>query len=69
MAALPTTSVPEVSAHSVLAQIGNTPLVFLGRISATVPGIEIYLKDESRNPGVVNRPALNMILDGNGAAC
>jgi cysteine synthase B len=31
-----------------------------------LPGIEIYLKDESRNPGgsVKDRPALNMILDG-----
>lgn len=66
MAALPTTTVPEVSAHSVLAQIGNTPLLFLERISAAMPGIEIYLKDESRNPGgsVKDRPALNMILDG-----
>src|SRR3954470_11116950 len=65
MAALPTTSVPEVSVHSVLAQVGNTPLIFLERISAS-PGVEIYLKDESRNPGgsVKDRPALNMILDG-----
>lgn len=55
-----------VSGHSLLAQIGNTPLVFLERISAEVPGVEIYVKDESRNPGgsVKDRPALNMVLDG-----
>lgn len=56
----------DVSRHSLLAQIGNTPLIFLERISATTPGVEIYVKDESRNPGgsVKDRPALNMVLDG-----
>jgi cysteine synthase B len=51
---------------SLLDHIGNTPLVYLDRLSATTPGIEIYAKDESRNPGgsVKDRPALNMILDG-----
>jgi cysteine synthase B len=51
---------------SLLDQIGNTPLVYLDRLSATTPGVEIYAKDESRNPGgsVKDRPALNMILDG-----
>ena len=65
-AALPLTRVADVSGHSLLAQIGNTPLVFLEKISATVPGVEIYVKDESRNPGgsVKDRPALNMVLDG-----
>ena len=60
------TRVAGVSGHSLLAQIGNTPLIFLERISAAVPGIEIYVKDESRNPGgsVKDRPALNMVLDG-----
>ncbi|HYP14997.1 MAG TPA: cysteine synthase [Bryobacteraceae bacterium] len=55
-----------LSAHSVLAQIGNTPLVYLEKLSSEVPGIEIYAKDESRNPGgsVKDRPALNMILEG-----
>lgn len=54
------------AAHSVLAQIGNTPLVFLEKLSAGLPGVEIYAKDESRNPGgsVKDRPALNMILEG-----
>jgi S-sulfo-L-cysteine synthase (O-acetyl-L-serine-dependent) len=53
-------------AHSLLAQIGNTPLLRLQRLTAGLPGIEIYLKDESRNPGgsVKDRPALNMILEG-----
>ena len=66
VAALPMTRVAGVSGHSLLAQIGNTPLIFLERISAAVPGIEIYVKDESRNPGgsVKDRPALNMVLDG-----
>jgi len=65
-AALPMTRVAGVSGHSLLAQIGNTPLIFLERISATVPGVEIYVKDESRNPGgsVKDRPALNMVLNG-----
>ncbi len=51
---------------SILAQIGNTPLVHLPRISADLPGVEIYAKAEFFNPGgsVKDRPALNMILDG-----
>ncbi|MDZ4798787.1 MAG: cysteine synthase family protein [Bryobacteraceae bacterium] len=51
---------------SVLDQVGNTPLVYLPRLSATTPGVEIYAKDESRNPGgsVKDRPALNMIREG-----
>src|SRR5512138_1205810 len=55
-----------LSPLSILGQIGNTPLVFLDRLSASTPGVEIYAKDESRNPGgsVKDRPALNMILEG-----
>lgn len=51
---------------SVLGQIGNTPLLRLARLSADLPGIEIYGKAEYFNPGgsVKDRPALNMILDG-----
>ncbi len=51
---------------SLLDQIGNTPLVSLGRIVADLPGIEIHAKLEFNNPGgsVKDRPALNMILDG-----
>jgi cysteine synthase B len=54
------------SPHSVLGQIGNTPLIHFPRLSGLTPGIEIYGKDESRNPGgsVKDRPALNMILQG-----
>ncbi len=51
---------------SVLDQVGNTPLVYLPKLSALTPGVEIYAKDESRNPGgsVKDRPALNMIREG-----
>jgi len=51
---------------SVLAQIGDTPLIHLSKISAELAGVEIYAKAEFFNPGgsVKDRPALNMILDG-----
>ena len=51
---------------SLLAAIGNTPLFKLERIAADLPGIEIYAKAEFLNPGgsVKDRPALNMILEG-----
>jgi cysteine synthase B len=50
----------------ILSFIGNTPLVRLSRIGAEFPGIEIFGKAEYFNPGgsVKDRPALNMILDG-----
>src|SRR5436190_2792955 len=53
-------------ATSLLSQIGNTPLVYLGKLSADLPGVEIYGKAEYRNPGgsVKDRPALNMIDEG-----
>src|SRR3954465_10205009 len=53
-------------AHDVIENIGNTPLLRLGRVDAEFPGIEIYGKAEFFNPGgsVKDRPALNMILDG-----
>jgi S-sulfo-L-cysteine synthase (O-acetyl-L-serine-dependent) len=55
-------------AHSatLLSLIGNTPLIRLEKISADYPGVEIYGKAEYFNPGgsVKDRPALNMILDG-----
>jgi cysteine synthase B len=53
-------------ATDVLAHIGNTPLLRLKRITEDLPGIEIYGKAEYFNPGgsVKDRPALNMILDG-----
>jgi cysteine synthase B len=66
VSALPLTRVADVSEHSLLNQIGNTPLVFLEKVSALIPGCQIFVKDESRNPGgsVKDRPALNMVLDG-----
>jgi cysteine synthase B len=54
------------SAHHLLAQIGNTPLLHLPHVSAEFPGVDIYAKAEYFNPGgsVKDRPALNMILNG-----
>jgi cysteine synthase B len=54
------------AAESVLATIGNTPLLRLERTSAEFPGVQILAKAEYFNPGgsVKDRPALNMILDG-----
>lgn len=53
-------------AGSVVEQIGNTPLLRLGRIAAPFRGVEVYAKAEFMNPGgsVKDRPALNMILEG-----
>src|SRR5437764_10721827 len=53
-------------ATDILAQIGNTPLIRLKRITRDLSGIEIYGKAEYFNPGgsVKDRPALSMILDG-----
>ena len=50
---------------SLLEQIGNTPLVRLGRSVADLPGIEIWLKLEFFNPGgsVKDRAARSIILD------
>ncbi len=51
---------------SLLAHIGNTPLLHLKKLSADLPGVEIHGKAEYFNPGgsVKDRPALNMILEG-----
>jgi S-sulfo-L-cysteine synthase (O-acetyl-L-serine-dependent) len=53
-------------AEPVLATIGNTPLLCLERIPRAFPGIQILGKAEFFNPGgsVKDRPALNMVLDG-----
>jgi cysteine synthase B len=61
--------VPRLYPHAdttVLAQIGNTPLLRLPTLTADLAGVEIYGKAEYFNPGgsVKDRPALNMILDG-----
>jgi cysteine synthase B len=49
-----------------LDQIGNTPLIRLDRFCRDLRGIEIWVKLEFFNPGgsVKDRPALNMILEG-----
>ncbi|MBI4465626.1 MAG: cysteine synthase family protein [Acidobacteria bacterium] len=51
---------------SLLACVGNTPLLKLGRIARSFDPVEIYAKAEWFNPGgsVKDRPALNMILEG-----
>lgn len=56
----------KLHASSLLSSVGNTPLFKLERLAADLPGIEIYVKAEFMNPGgsVKDRPALNMILDG-----
>jgi cysteine synthase B len=53
-------------AASILDQIGNTPLLPLRRLAGVPASAEIYAKAEYFNPGgsVKDRPALNMILDG-----
>jgi len=53
-------------AHDVIGNVGNTPLLRLGKVGAEFPGIEIYAKAEYFNPGgsVKDRAALNMIQDG-----
>jgi cysteine synthase B len=53
-------------AHDISGNVGNTPLLRLAKITAGLPGIEIYGKAEYFNPGgsVKDRAALNMILQG-----
>src|SRR6202048_3300498 len=65
-AALAAPTRPLAGATDLLSQIGNTPLLRLQRISADLPGVEIYAKAEFFNPGgsVKDRAGLNMILDG-----
>jgi cysteine synthase B len=54
------------SKTSVLSQIGNTPLLRMGKLDAEFPNIEIYAKAEMYNPGgsVKDRAGLNMVLEG-----
>jgi len=51
--------------HSLLAQIGNTPLIRIRNLGPLPDGVEIYAKAEWLNPGgsVKDRPALNMLLE------
>src|SRR2546427_5051797 len=55
-----------VNPLNLLATIGNTPLLRLEKMTADLPGIEIYAKAEYFNPGgsVKDRAALNMVLEG-----
>ncbi|MEW6731265.1 MAG: cysteine synthase family protein [Acidobacteriota bacterium] len=55
----------EQTAKNILDLVGNTPLIRLEKLSRQL-GVEIYGKAEWYNPGgsVKDRPALNMILDG-----
>lgn len=57
---------PVRSPHDLTSHVGNTPLLRLARIGAAYPGVEVYAKAEYFNPGgsVKDRPALNMILEG-----
>lgn len=57
---------PSAGDTGLLAQIGSTPLLKLPTLTQSLPGIEIYGKAEYFNPGgsVKDRPALNMIRDG-----
>ena len=52
-------------AHNLIGNVGNTPLLQVAKISAGLPGIEIYAKAEYFNPGgsVKDRAALNMVLE------
>lgn len=52
--------------HRLVQCVGNTPLLELHRIAAEVAPVRIFGKAEWFNPGgsVKDRPALNMILDG-----
>jgi len=52
--------------HSLLDQIGNTPLLQLTRIGSEFPNVEFYAKAEWSNPSgsVKDRPALSMIEAG-----
>jgi cysteine synthase B len=51
---------------SVLALIGNTPLVRLRSFERAAPAVELYAKAEWQNPGgsVKDRPAARMIAEG-----
>jgi S-sulfo-L-cysteine synthase (O-acetyl-L-serine-dependent) len=58
-------AVRQVLGNTQLERVGNTPLVRLGRIAASVPGVQILGKGEWANPGgsVKDRPALNIVRE------
>ena len=55
-----------VASRSVLDLIGGTPLLRLQRITASMPGVEIYAKAEFPNPGgsVKDRAAAAIVREG-----
>jgi S-sulfo-L-cysteine synthase (O-acetyl-L-serine-dependent) len=55
-----------LTGHSLLEQIGNTPLLHLANVGREFPNIEFFAKAEWFNPGgsVKDRPALSMIQAG-----
>jgi S-sulfo-L-cysteine synthase (O-acetyl-L-serine-dependent) len=57
---------PRRQGHSLVDQIGNTPLLRLARIAKDFPAIEVYAKAEWFNPGgsVKDRAAWSMIREG-----
>ena len=60
-------AIPDAHAGvSLLAQIGNTPLLCLERVGREFPNVQFYAKAEWFNPGgsVKDRPALSMIQAG-----
>lgn len=58
--------VPALKKASLLDQIGNTPLIRLGKLDAEFPGVQIHAKAEFFNPGgsVKDRAGKNMIEEG-----
>src|ERR1700682_5440488 len=63
--ATPRTAEPQTGV-SLLERIGNTSLLRLERVGREFPETKFYAKAEWQNPGgsVKDRPALNMILEG-----
>jgi cysteine synthase B len=66
MSSISNAVIPARRASTLLENIGNTPLIRLQRVTAELPGIEIYGKAEYFNPGgsVKDRPASRMIAEG-----
>ena len=56
----------DTNPRSIISTVGNTPLIELASLSKEVAPVRIFAKAEWFNPGgsVKDRPALNMILDG-----
>lgn len=52
--------------QTVIGAVGNTPLIELRSLTRDIPGVKLLAKCEWFNPGgsVKDRPALNMLLDG-----